>query len=114
MNREIKFRAWQEHKNKMLSWQELEEWSFSDFNFKGSQTVFQQFTGLVDKNGKQIYEGDILNHDTKSFAHGVNVVVEWFGSGFYCGYGSHIPLAEIVKMDAEVIGNIWENPELLK
>ncbi len=68
-----------------------------------------QFTGLKDKNGKEIYEGDVLHQDCYS-----DWVVEWEGSGFkvynFCNPGVYFPL---VLSDREIIGNIYENPELL-
>ena len=74
-----------------------------------------QFTSLLDKKGKDIYEGDIVNYDTAGFSGGLNGVVEWKDSGFYIA--RHIPLSQIIekfKGDCEVIGNIYENPDLLK
>jgi len=69
-----------------------------------------QFTGLKDKNGTEIYEGDILHQDNYS-----DWVVEWHNTGFYiynvCNPEMHFVL---VKSDREVIGNIYENPELIK
>ena len=78
--------------------------------------TFSQYTGLKDKNGKEIYEGDIV----KSAWHGTTGIVEFSiedvgscgccytefkGSGFIAPY---INLNEV-----EIIGNIYENPELL-
>jgi hypothetical protein len=65
-----------------------------------TQSTLEQFTGLLDKNGKEIYEGDITE----------NGIIEFRVGAFRVG--SH-PLEEN-SLDLGVIGNIHENPELLK
>jgi hypothetical protein len=73
----------------------------------GEQIVLMQYTGLKDKNGVEIYEGDILKAPYFQTA-----AVEYMESGFWCKQGKHNMLPNLT--DAEVIGNIYENPELLK
>lgn len=81
------------------------------------ESILMQYTGLKDKNGKEIYEGDILK--MPSFNPELNIV-RFDRGGFYLepitGIESHfwsdIKYAE--DDGSEVIGNIYENPELLK
>jgi uncharacterized phage protein (TIGR01671 family) len=116
--REIKFRAWDKGLKKMWNWKELKYLPMVDF--KREELEWQQFIGLFDKNGKEIYEGDIINK-----AQPYEVV--FFQSGF-CIHGFSKKGDEFWQMldtwidendntklfKYEVIGNIYENPELLK
>lgn len=78
-----------------------------------------QFTGLLDKNGKEIYEGDIvIDHDDNTR---MNYQIEWMeGCWFMTGIEKNDELVTVLlgrsdpSSDVEVIGNIYENPELIE
>jgi len=98
---------WQAILNKMLKGQ---------FGEDGKELFVQQYTGLKDKNGVDIYEGDVLKckgfdgwFDTVGFYYNVTVKYNTVESG-----DSHIAGFAYIPMDREVIGNIFENSELLK
>ena len=80
----------------------------------GHHFIPQQYTGLKDKNGKEIYEGDILRQNDLRF----EIRFESFQWVAVCPYYNkyHHPRIEHFRLCAsgEVIGNIMENPELLK
>ena len=85
---------------------------------KESPYVVQQYTGLKDKNGKEIYEGDILTYYNKYSDKIYTQIVKWdqMWAGFglfekdnkWCKESDWVKIANI-----EIIGNIYENPELL-
>ena len=79
---------------------------------KFNDTELMQYTGLKDKNGKEIYEGDIFHIGSKKILY----VVEWIDCGLK---GRQIKNKSWIgldywKDDIEVIGNIYENPELME
>ena len=135
MDREIKFRGKDIASNK---------WLFGDLrHHKDDMCIFEhggnkgeqvkpetvgQFTGLKDKNGQEIYEGDVIKtaFDTRAFG-----VVTWNEDGYFfidMDFGKHdnanceySTLGRMLRVqidgkpiDIEIIGNIHENPELMK
>ena len=117
MSRTIKFRAWDhkmmpKHKDdKEMTFFKLGEW------YGGiSYAPIMQFTGLLDKNGKEIYEGDVLYvRDYWSGEHPVDKVIGevFFQEGAFWMENAKCLVGDIFAY-AEVIGNVWENTELLK
>ncbi|MCI4463727.1 MAG: hypothetical protein JHC30_06120 [Caldisericum sp.] len=125
--REIKFRAWIVKENKMVTVYKLDfftkdnrptliMWYLLDTGtqaglFAGFELM--QYTGLKDKNGKEIYEGDIVKYDNHLY------IVKWLDKfvGFM-GVGvdqerSDLFLDLVFLTPYKVVGNIYENPELL-
>ena len=123
--REIKFRAWHKeekiigevlgidilHKEIFFSNEDVDCYEHSDFK----DVELMQYTGLYDKKGKEIYEGDIVKLRAN---HGIGVVKyydEW--GAFVVEYIKSKPLAVLgmnyYKENIEILGNIYENSELL-
>lgn len=119
MNREIKFRAWSSYFKKMyLNIQLLD--SLNEYINRGEHEIMQ-YTGLKDKNGKEIYEGDILrfkaNYTKKPCGYVVcKVEFSSYGIELTNALYSYDPIEETSEFPytSEVIGNIYENPELLE
>jgi hypothetical protein len=123
-NREIKFRAWDKKKKEMIYYDndshdelvfnlnsgEFLLWSDGG-SYETKDLVLLQFTGLKDKNGKEIYEGDIIAYDGKG-----REIVEFENGCFWVNLGGELPVPLFAQMgiEFEVIGNIYENKDLLK
>jgi len=109
--REIKFRAWDKIKKKMI----YNVGSYNLFMFERNyqeDIIFLQFTGLKDKNGKEIFERDIIldNRGIKMevfFEDGMFKVIFRDGNPKFTA-----ELIDYTTISEEVIGNIYENPEL--
>lgn len=113
MNREIKFRAWdtsdKEKGPYMLGPYDLTDTIFNHKEVRKMQLM--QFTGLKDKNGKEIYEGDIVSH-----LHSADTCVVVFQKEtamFLAQEISDEKLGFGIEDVTEVIGNIYENADLL-
>jgi hypothetical protein len=109
MNRIIKFRAWDEDLKQMMPAVDLSA-PKSQHKWLGvKDIIIMQYTGLNDKNGKEIYEGDVVrcyhDEDMKS----VFVIKD-----FIYDVWTMSQEIEHVQMEWEILGNIYENPELLK
>jgi len=119
MVREIKFRVWDEKRKKMLVPAGIYEDGVPFIRYNDGSNAMplndypvMQYTGLKDKNGREIYEGDLLS----VAPHSRPYEVRWVGAGFFGVDPEYNDLemhANAVK-DMEVVGNIWETPELLE
>lgn len=116
--REIKFRAWGKNIKEFLS---PDGYPYG-LTLKEIQNIedidlweFQQFTGLKDKNGKEIYEGDIVSGNIcDSFIKFDNFIVENLtGAKFEVWNGINTVFDLHDVYECEVIGNTLENPELI-
>jgi hypothetical protein len=114
MNRIIKFRVWDKDGNgQMFKWEYCRETKLLNDAFDGKQAVAMQFTGLLDKNGKEIYESDIIKTENNYTTVFYNKCAFWL-KGFK-DFEFDFPLfgLKTILNDGEIIGNIFENPELL-
>jgi len=143
--REIKFRIWIKDESKMIYLDDKENdveinflnnitsnhetyWEVvtkvSDLRFahmpqyfdsRDSENVLMQYTGLKDKNGIPIYEGDLINLGNTGRKHiGVASIV-WYGAGFSINQNKYMGwLGKDIANNCEIVGNIYENPELLE
>lgn len=108
--RVIKFRAWdKEEKSWVPSGIMLELVIGKDLSQENDRFELMQYIGVNDKNGKEIYEGDVLEVD--DYWRTLNVVVE-LEEGVFFPFGD--PDQSPRPEQVEIIGNIYENPELLR
>ena len=129
MKREIKFRSWDKVLKKMWWPRDFVQGEMGifecDVTIVGDECELMQYTGLKDKNGKEIYEGDIVKIYMAQTNEWVNYQILFYKGVF--GLGKSLEKTELYdflqkliyfsgnkeQCNFEVIGNIHQNPELL-
>ena len=119
--RKIKFRAWDDKEN-VMSFDESMGDVLCEKEYDKPHLILMQYTGQKDKKGKEIYEGDIL----REFNAEVNLFIVYFAEDigqwklecinedYFCSFdGADYPNG-VDSNRFEIIGNIYENPELLE
>ena len=123
-----KFRAWDKHGQKMFANDELIIWNGNVYandskkltcnNLKGwsiDDEYLMQSTGLKDKNGKEIFEGDIVKMSKDVYSEPTYYeVVRHRGGAYRLESKQHGCELWLRHTDCEAVGNIYENPELLE
>lgn len=130
----IKFRAW----IKSLKWMcdvtnisfdskfvdicqqgDTERWTEMSVEF--DEITLMQSTGLKDNNGKEIFEGDIVQfedcYEVSDFLYINTGIIEWCQGGFHVTNRDSVSMEDLLDgdlLEVTIIGNIYENPELLE
>lgn len=115
--REIKFRAWFEKFKEMYTVKMIDLQKeiayFDKYNYRSFYDIdLMEYTGLKDKNNKEIYEGDIVIHHSKMY----KIIFNAEEARFVLRddeFELEIPFTNNNNKRMEVVGNIYENPELL-
>ena len=124
-----KFRVWDKLDKEIYEVGEI-HWSRGEFDFIGDGITFKrdadevelmQSTGLFDKNGKEIFEGDIVQfedyYEVSDSLYINKGIIEWCQGGFHVTNRDSVLMEDLLdgdSLDVTIIGNIYENPELLE
>ena len=116
------FRLWDRFEQRYLNISELHNYYISPVDGRilfldgydiDARYYKEQYTGLQDQNGKEIYEGDILAPTNPETIREDRIARVYFDAGVF-KIGWNCLWQELAQNQSEVIGNIYENPELLE
>lgn len=117
---EYKFRAWDKIHKEMINWEQYKDEMVSN-DFEDDDLIIMQWTGMKDNYGKDIYPGDIIHteghypgvgwFDTGEHDYNFKDIVGWVSRELTYSCGGY-KLSELDEIT--IIGNMFENPELMK
>lgn len=115
--RQIKFRAWAKGKKAMLQvgdqYGTTHDLDCCNYCIQGQDIELMQYTGLKDKNGVEIFEGDVVN----IIEGELKIIGEiCFQDGVFGHHeeNRYTPFNRLINSKLEIIGNVHQNPELLE
>ena len=130
MSKEIKFRAWDKETGKMhyqinkpRTDENINDELIIQFDCTGysartknkyiGSDCLMQYTGLKDKNGKEIFEGDVVFSESNQYYKQDEIVWDCYDMGWDIGKKDSWKLRSPMSSKTEIIGSIYENPELM-
>ena len=130
MSKEIKFRAWDKETGKMhyqinkpRTDENINDELIIQFDCTGysartknkyiGSDCLMQYTGLKDKNGKEIFEGDVVFSESNQYYKQDEIVWDCYDMGWEIGKKDSWKLRSPMSSKTEIIGSIYENPELI-
>lgn len=120
MNKELKFRVWDLRLNIFLPIKDDGSFNPMWFYHRKDEYIVQQFIGLTDKSGKEIFVGDILVFDNgvkdseKYYYITIYRPGEYVFLDFHSANENGLAIHHGYGKQMRIVGNIFENPELLK
>lgn len=112
--REFKFRAWNKKRNEMRYWDFEKDGTGIGVFFNSDLMIPMQFTGLRDRNGREIYEGDCMFAEGNLYGEEFIGIVEWDADDARFEVVGLHGRFEYIPHECYVKGNIFENPNLLQ
>ena len=112
MKREIKFKAFSQESKKTMTWDDIKKFGNLSKLISLNHIELSQYTGLKDKKGKEIYEGDVVKPNPKYITSNCIVVLDGIElklkTKYWCNF-----FAKYVWNGCEIVGNIFDNPKLI-